>query len=91
MHLEQWLLERWGKLPARAKRNADVRFPTAYEQFMLRISRQTPVVDVELVKYDQDGNAIALSRIVTPAEYFNFVSEYDDDTLEPHTGPSLPS
>lgn len=69
--------EKHGKVVKHVRETVIARFPSEEEQELLKINRNTPVLDVRRANSDEDGTVVMYNRITFVASYFELTYEYD--------------
>jgi len=69
--------DKYGKVVSHAAEKVIARFPTEEEHELLKINRNTPVLDVRRTNTDEDGTVIMYNRITFVASYFELAYSYD--------------
>lgn len=69
--------EKHGKVVKGVHETVIARFPSQEEQDLLKVNRNTPVLDVRRTNRDEDGTAIMYNRIIFVASYFELVYDYN--------------
>lgn len=69
--------DKYGKSVKRVHETVVSRFPSEEEQELLKINRNTPVLDVRRINSDADGTAIMYNCITFVASYFELIYDYD--------------
>ncbi|MEO7020584.1 MAG: GntR family transcriptional regulator [Ktedonobacteraceae bacterium] len=69
--------EKRGKIVKHIRETVISRFPSEEEQELLKITRNTPVLDVRRTNSDEDGTVIMYNRIAFVASYFELTYDYD--------------
>jgi len=68
---------KYSKVVKHVRETVVARFPSEEEQDLLKITRNTPVLDVRRTNSDEDGTVIMYNRITFVASYFELTYDYD--------------